>query len=218
MLAGRENRTWAGTTPTTVCGNPFNRISRPMSVGSPPKRVRHNCSLITTTLVPCRSSSGRNVRPATGTTPSTSKNLVETLWRSTLSTVPSGASSNGPPPSPSVMAAIASNERFRSSQSRRLTRPADDRAFVPVRSQIITRRSGSAYGRERISVASASENIALLAPMPSASVSAATSVNAGDPFSCRIANLTSVRNSSNHRRRQRNVLSQSMLPHLLVLA
>ena len=33
-LAGRENFTRSETTPTTVWGRPFNRISRPMSVGS----------------------------------------------------------------------------------------------------------------------------------------------------------------------------------------
>ena len=58
-----------------------------------------------------------------------------------------------------------------------------------ARSHTMTRRSASGYGSGRTSVASASANIALLAPMPSASVRTATAVNAGDDFSCRNANL-----------------------------
>ncbi len=142
-LAGRENFTRSETTPTTVWGRPFNRISRPMSVGSLPKRVRQSPSLSTTAVGAGPSSVERNVRPATGVTPSTSKNLAETNWRSTLSTLPSGASSSGPPPRFDAIVAVDSNDRFRSCKSRKLTGPTGVRPAVGLRSQTITSRSGS---------------------------------------------------------------------------
>ena len=57
---------------------------------------------------------------------------------------------------------------------------AKPRAIVALVSQIVTSRSGSPKGSGRSSVASTSAKMALLAPMPSASVSVATSVKAGE--------------------------------------
>ena len=51
---------------------------------------------------------------------------------------------------------------------------------MSVVSQIATSRSGSPNGSGRSSVASTSAKMALLAPMPSASVSVATSVKPGE--------------------------------------
>src|SRR5688572_2905603 len=73
---------------------------------------------------------------------------------------------------------------------------ANPRGVVADVSQIVTRRSGSEYGNGRSSVASTRAKIALLAPMPSASVAAATIVKAGALRSWRQANDTSCRSSS----------------------
>jgi len=184
----------------TVNGSPFSRTSLPINERSPPNRVRHRPSLITTTAAPLPlASSGTNVRPATGRTPSTSKNRVVTNCRSTLCSVPSVPSSKGPPPIPMLIPPNPSNVRVCSSRSRRVTGDTGTRGNVGARSHTMTRRSGSGYGRGRINVASASANMALLAPMPSASVIAATAVKAGDTFNCRSANLTSSRRSPIHR-------------------
>ncbi len=141
---------------------------------------------------------GRNVRPAIGWTPSASKKRAVTNCRSTLCSEPSGASSNGPPPMPMLIPPSVSKVRFCSSRSRSVTGDIGTRGKVGARSHTMTSRSASGYGSGRINVASASANMALFAPMPSASVMAATAVNAGDDFSCRNANLTSCRRSSNH--------------------
>jgi hypothetical protein len=95
-------------------------------------------------------------------------------------------------------AAIASNVRLRSSQSRKLSGATGPRAARGGRSQTITRRSGSGNGSGRISVASTSANIALFAPMPSASVMAASAVNPGARRNCRSANLRSFHTCSSH--------------------
>ena len=55
----------------------------------------------------------------------------------------------------------------------------DSRPVRLMSSQIMTRRSASAYGSGRISTASTALNIAVLTPMPSASVAMAMAENAG---------------------------------------
>ena len=77
-----------------------------------------------------------------------------------------------------------------------LSGDANPRGVAADVSQIVTRRSGAAYGSGRSSVASTRAKIALLAPMPSARVAAAISVNAGAFLSCRSANEMSWRSSS----------------------
>jgi hypothetical protein len=68
-----------------------------------------------------------------------------------------------------------------------------------VRSQSITSRAESPKGNGRRSAASARAKIALLAPIPSASVSAVMAVNPGAAINCRAARRTSLRTSSTHR-------------------
>ena len=75
--------------------------------------------------------------------------------------------------------AMPSNDRLCRLQSRMLSGETPVFGDVGVRSHSITRRSAWPNGSGRISAASASEKMALLTPMPSASVSAATSVNPG---------------------------------------
>ena len=78
-----------------------------------------------------------------------------------------------------VKPAIVSNVRLRDCQSSMFGGDAKPLAVAGDFSQIVTSRSGFGYGSGRSSVASTSAKMALLAPMPSASVSVATSVNAG---------------------------------------
>ena len=92
--------------------------------------------------------------------------------------------------------AIPSNDRLCRLQSRMLSGDTPVFGDVGVRSHSITRRSAWPNGSGRISAASASAKMALLTPMPSASVSAATSVNPGDEINCRTASRTSLRTSS----------------------
>ena len=186
-----------GTTPTTVYRDPSSRMSLPTTARSALKRVRQNGSLKTTTLARRLSSEGRKVRPTMALTPSTSKTPAVTHWRETVSAVPS-APAITMPPTPGTNPAMRSNVRVRSFQSRRLSGATPSRCDRSVCSQIITRRSGSGNGRGRSSVASTSAKIALLAPMPSASVIAAMHVKPGERFSCLHANRTSSRSSSIH--------------------
>src|SRR5262245_27985277 len=72
------------------------------------------------------------------------------------------------------------------------------RSDVLVFSHTMTSRSGWRKGSARRSVASTRAKSALFAPMPSASVRTATSVNAGEPLSWRTANFTSSLSCSSH--------------------
>ena len=102
-----------------------------------------------------------------------------THWRDTVSALPS-APAITMPPTPGVNPAIRSNVRLRVVPIEQLSGDATLRGVrVGVVSQIMTSRSGSRKGSGRSSVASTSAKMALLAPMPSASVIAATHVNAG---------------------------------------
>ena len=74
---------------------------------------------------------------------------------------------------------MVSNVRLRAFQSSMFGGDAKPRGVVPDVSQIVTSCPASPYGSGRSNVASTSAKIALLAPMPSASVSTATSVKAG---------------------------------------
>ncbi len=75
--------------------------------------------------------------------------------------------------------AVAARDGLPASQSARLRGETPLRAPLCVRSVKMTTWSGSRNGSGRSSVASTSAKMALLAPMPSASVSAATKVKAG---------------------------------------
>ena len=152
---------------------------RPTTVGSPPKRVRQNVSLSTTASgAPGTLSAAANVRPTSGRTPKTSKNPDVTHWRDTLSGAPS-APAITMAPTFGAKPAMPSKVRVRSRQSMRFGGDTRLRDPLSVRSASITRRSGWCAGSGRSSVASTSAKMALLAPMPSASVAAARAVNAG---------------------------------------
>ena len=86
------------------------------SAGSRLKRDSQSASLITTTRRRCASSSARNVRPAIGLTPSTSKMPAVTHWRETVSALPSRPAITMPPTF-GVKPAIFSNVRLRAFQS-----------------------------------------------------------------------------------------------------
>ena len=107
-----------------------------------------------------------------GRTPSTSKNVADTVCPATCSGVPSTPRMVREPP-----ANVAMDAKLRLCwlHSRNSSGEAMDVKPLARRSHNMTRRSvGSLNGKGRRKVASASANIALLAPMPSASVSAAT--------------------------------------------
>ena len=92
--------------------------------------------------------------------------------------------------------AMPSNDRLCRFQSRMFSGETPVFGDVGVRSHSITSRSASPNGSGRISAASASEKMALLTPMPSARVSAATTVNPRAEINCRCARRTSLSSSS----------------------
>ena len=95
-----------------------------------------------------------------------------THWRETVSALPSRPAITMPPTF-GVKPAIVSKVRLRAFQSSMFGRRGEARASRSDVSRIVTSRSGSVYGSGRSSVASTSAKIALLAPMPSASVATA---------------------------------------------
>ena len=113
-----------------------------------------------------------------------------THWRETVSALPSRPAITMPPTF-GVNPAIFSNVRLRAFQSSMFGGDARLLGFVPDVSQIVTSRSGWAYGSGRSSVASTSAKIALFAPIPNASVVTAIAVNTGAARSWRKAKVTS---------------------------
>ena len=144
----------------------------------------------TTESFSTQSSAGWNSRPTSGGTPSTSKNPDDTHCRGTVSAEPSTPRITMPP-TPLVNPAVAVIDGLPASQSLRLSGDTPLREPLCVRSVSTTTWSGSRNGSGRSNVASTSAKIALLAPMPSASVSAATKVKPGAARICRRANTTS---------------------------
>ncbi len=126
-FAGDMTCASSGTTPRTVNDCVSRRIAFPISEGSPPNRVRQSPSLSTTVLGGVVLSVGRNVRPAIGFTPSTSKNCLVTCAPDTCSMVPSAAAMLR---GKEIMPAIAWNVRLRAFQSSRL------RGATPLRSKV----------------------------------------------------------------------------------
>jgi hypothetical protein len=147
-----------------------------MIPGSPPKRLRHKRSLITTTLRRRAASSGLNVTPAMARTPRTSKNCDVTAWPAMRSASPPLPVSVRPPP---AMAATDAKACCCSLQSRKFNGETRLCAKRVERSQSMARRSACAKGRGRTSAASTRLNIALFAPMPMASTTTATAVKPG---------------------------------------
>ena len=91
---------------------------------------------------------------------------------------------------------MPSNDRLCTFQSRMFSGETPVLGEVGVRSHSMTSRSARPNGSGLISAASASEKMALLTPIPSARVSAATSVKPGADFNCRTARRMSLRISS----------------------
>ena len=79
----------AGPTPTIVTGTPCMRMVRPMTDGSPPKRVVHAWWPMTATMsVPGRSSAASNQRPSDGCSPSTARYVAVVYSTTPLRTAP----------------------------------------------------------------------------------------------------------------------------------
>ena len=133
----------------------------------------------------------RNVRPSAGCTRRMSKNGGDT---------PAADSRTGSPaPVRSAVIVVVGGHRPRtpcSSGPSRGSRPARRRCRARLRrcrfSHTFTSRSGSRYGSGRSSTASTAEKIAVLPPMPSASVSSATTVTPGCLTSSRTAYRASL--------------------------
>jgi hypothetical protein len=145
--------------------------------GSPPKRSCHSAWPSTTTCVrPGSFSPVTNPRPSAGRTRSTSK-------KAALTAAPSRRTAS---PWPVSVIPVESSAENRSSvfdcfsMSRKFW--GDSHAIdLPFQSASTwTRRSASGNGSGRSSTAFTTLKIALVAPIPSASVSAATSVKPGD--------------------------------------
>lgn len=198
MLGLPRISAWSGTTPITVYGSPSKRMLCPTMLGSAAKRARQNASDSTTEALRSTSSARTNVRPTIGFTPSASKIPLVTHWRGTAS-APSGplmtmlTTFMNPP--------IASNDRLRAAQSLRFTAETALCGVVSVRSQIVTRRSGSGRGKSRSSTRSTSANNAPFAPMPIASVKVTMTVNIACVRSMRTASRRSCRKSAKTLRR-----------------
>ena len=122
-------------------------------------------------------SSVRKVRPSAGCTPSTSKNAGETAPAASLIGSPTPVRSAFAP----LIAAIPSKAPFILDQSRK-SAGETTLSSTPSASRFsntITSRSGSAYGSGRSRMALTAEKIAVLAPIPSASVRMAMTVTPG---------------------------------------
>ena len=170
-----------------------------MSAGSPPKRVRQSPSLSTTALGAGASSVGRNVRPATGVTPSTSKKRRrhelaldaldpcrrEPLEQRTAAKIrarsPQCASNDAAPLLPITQVDADPPACVRPLGSAPRPSPA-------VRAR--GRAAGAASSRRRARTSRCWRRCRAPAS------ATATSVKPGEPFIWRIANLTSLPNSS----------------------
>lgn len=174
----------AGITPTIRNGPWFTRTVRPMIAGSAPNRSRQSPSLRITTLSPRRRfSSGTNVRPSAARTPRTENRSVDT----SANGVRSRPSSADRMRDVSTKAAIDVNARLRSRKSSRFSGDVGKSSPSGFSSQMRTSRSGSSNDSGRSTTASSTLKIAVVAPMPSASVPTIMAVNPGRRRSMRSA-------------------------------
>ena len=170
-------------TPTTVNGRLFAMMVRPTMFGSPPNRRRQRPWLRTMTSWVASASSARpNVRPNAGVTPSSSKNSPLTNWPIASSGSPWPVNVKPLPTTAAVR--IERSCAWRSTKSSGVTRVRPTRELVWKRK---CSRSASAYGSGRISTPYTTANIAVLTPMPIASVNAAAAVNHGARHNSRTA-------------------------------
>ena len=124
-----------------------------------------------------RSSPGANARPRTGFTPSCSKNTELTKTPSTCSASPRPVRMNDPLPRTMAMDA---NVRLSFCQSIKFGYEIEPVAKFGLLSRSSTSCSGSGYGSGLRRTPFTTENSAVLAPIPNASVKIATAAKPGD--------------------------------------
>ena len=127
-------------------------------------------------LAPNSSSPSSNNRPTTGFTPSMGRKSVETNSARTCSASPAPVRLNEYPRETPIM----ENVVFCFRQSRKFGNEIDPASKFGLLSCSVTSCSGSGYGKGFSSTPFATENSAVFAPMPSASVRIATAANPGD--------------------------------------
>ena len=191
-------------------------IVEPTRSARPPHRRRQRLWLRTTTSgVPTGSSSGVMVRPYSGATPSTAKKSPVTFALGTCSAGPS-------PVNAAASAEIAASDSKASTSRRQSTKSGG--ALVPRResglsSDVVasaTRRSGSGNGSGRSSTARTAPKMAALAPIPTARLRTATSVNPGRFCRKRAAYLMSCQITSHLQRSARNQTAWAHAPTLRI--
>src|SRR5262245_20907703 len=159
--------------------------------GSLPSRVVHSWWLMTATLSFRLTSSGRNPRPRLGRTPRTSKNSPVTR-RPASGTGPSGVSMKND--RPTAAADVAKTPDC--CQSVKSGYDAMVRIVPGASRTAMARRSAAAKGSGSMSTALTTLKMAVLAPIPSASVSTATVVNPRCLASIRTPNRRSCQSMS----------------------
>ncbi len=179
------------STPTTVCGRPATVTMRPSTSGSPPNvRCQKPWASTTTPERPGRCSSVANPRPRPTGMPSMSKSPSLTLAPRTSRGSPAPSSVK----TPVAYASTASKVRL---PSRTVMKSGAESAVyaVPSGYSVLTtcRRSASRYGSGSRRTPCTTLKMALVAPMPSASVSTATAVKPGARRRVRSAYATSCR-------------------------
>lgn len=166
-----------GRTPTTVASRSPVRTRVPSTLGSAPSCVRQNASArITTGSAPSRCSGAAKPRPSAGRIPTTSTYRSVTKATETVR-APAGVvtralwtplpatTSNSSPDAPRIRSSSGyTNPRYTPS-SKRLCN--------------VTVRSGSSRGSGRSSTASRNARTAIVAPVPTPSVSTFAAVNPG---------------------------------------
>lgn len=167
-------------------GRSSSRSVWPTARGSRRNARSQSASLISTPSASEASSSERNVRPSTGVTPSIgSSRDVTASAAARVGSAPSGVSVT----SVGTRASRRSSRRLRCRKSWRSGQEAGS-WLVPLErsvSHTITSRCGSGNGTGRMSTASTTLKIAVVMPMPSASVTRLAMVNAGHRASMRAA-------------------------------
>ena len=159
-------------TPATVTAASSSFICEPAT--APIRRAKRSLT-IATGGAPSIASAAPNARPCTGHTPSVSNRFGETIDTTTRL----GSSAPSVEASPWVNAASDSNARGPRAWSWKSKKSAGDIEFRGIprgfEDHMRTRRSGWTYGSGRNTTASTTLKIAVLAPIPSASVLIAAS-------------------------------------------
>jgi hypothetical protein len=184
MIAGRKPD---GMTPTIWWGSPPSTNCRLSTSSAPPnRRCQKSWLTMTTRGAFGTHSSGRNVRPFSGGTPSTSKYSCVTCSPFSISASPSPVSA-GPK---KRIDAIDANVPVSACQSTRLPGVAHSLGGPPrlrMSCHTMTSSFAAGYGSGLSSTACTTVKIDVFAPMPSAMVRTAAAVKAGDLRSSRRA-------------------------------